>query len=67
MRGYVEPVSLEDLAHIYQQFGWPAEQVSSAASASEEKERPGGTAREAGGSSEEEGGGSSGKGSQASL
>ena len=30
MGEYIEPTSLADIAHIYKQFGWPAEQVSTA-------------------------------------
>ena len=66
MRGYVDPVRLEDLTHIYQQFDWPAEQVLPPASSGEE-ERPGGTAHGAEGRAEQEGDGSTGIGSQASV
>ncbi len=60
---YMEPTSLADIAHIYKQFGWPAEQVPTA------PREGGGEGRERGteGSAEEEGGVPTGKGSQASI
>ena len=60
---YIEPTSLADIAHIYKQFGWPAERVPTAPREGGAEGRERGTES----SAEEEGGGPTGKGSQASI
>ena len=60
---YIEPTSLADIAHIYNQFGWPAEHVPTTAREGGAEGRERGTE----GSAEEEGGGPTGKGSQAYI
>ena len=63
MGEYIEATSLADSAHIYKQFGWPAERVPTAPREGGAEGRERGTES----SAEEEGGGPTGKGSQASI